>query len=110
MYTVAVEHFVQAGVRIKRGAKHADETLTHIRGVLQCQMCEEYAILPGTQVPTGEVDPTVTESRGGYMISERGGSGLLLTTETRCIRAHARNVFSLFMEFGVPQKGGGRGS
>ena len=29
-----------------------------------------------------------------------GGSGYLLTTKTRAIRVHARNVFFLFMKFG----------
>ena len=38
----------------------------------------------------------------------RKGAGKQLSTKTRHIRAHACNIFSLFMKsLGVPQKGGG---
>ena len=35
------------------------------------------------------------------------GSGLLLSTKTWHFHVHMRNVFSLFMKFGGPRKGGG---
>ena len=54
MYTVAVEHFVQVAVRVSRGIQEADRTLTHLRHVLHCLMCEEYAICPDTRTPIGE--------------------------------------------------------
>ena len=47
--------------------------------------------------------------RGGYWISGRGCQGHL-NSEMRGIRAHAGNVFFLFLKLGVPQKGGGGGS
>ena len=48
-------------------------------------------------------------SRGRYRISERGGSGKMLSTKTRHIRAHARDALSLFIKFGGPLKKGGGG-
>ena len=51
-------------------------------------------------------------SRGGYRISERGGGGgvrVTVSTKMQAIRAHVRDVFSLFMKFGGPQKNEGGG-
>ena len=47
--------------------------------------------------------PTVY--RGGYRISEKAGPG----TKMRGIHVHMHNIFSLFMKFGCPPKGGGGG-
>ena len=48
--------------------------------------------------------------RGGYRISEKGGGGSVsvLTTKTRCFRAHTRDVFSpLYEVLGSPKRGRG---
>ena len=65
-------------------------------------------------VATNKTYHNITIFRRGYRISERGeGFGLLLTTKTWSISAHARDVFPLFIKFCGPPKenkkrGGGR--
>ena len=54
VYTIAVEHFVQVGVLINRGATHADASIGQVRRVLHCQMCEEWALHPDTRSPLGK--------------------------------------------------------
>ena len=45
----------------------------------------------------------------GYRISEREGSGYLLSIKMRRFRAHMHNMFSLFMKIGGSPKGAGGG-
>ena len=53
LYCAAVEHFVQVAVQVCRGTQKADTSLGHIRKVLHCQMCEEWALLPDSKAPVG---------------------------------------------------------
>ena len=53
LYTVAVEHFIQVALYIRRGATHADACVHELRPVLHCQMCEEWAVCPDTHAPVG---------------------------------------------------------
>ena len=56
-------------------------------------------------VATNKTYHNITIFRRGYRISERGeGFGLLLTTKTWSISAHARDVFPLFIKFCGPPK------
>ncbi len=54
LYSVGVEHFIQVGIRIKRGPSHADKSLQNIGKLLHCQMCEEWAQIPNSRAPLGE--------------------------------------------------------
>ena len=53
-----------------------------------------------------EAQPS-TQARGGYRISERGGSGQLLSTKMWCFRVRARRFFPLYEVLGSPKRGGG---
>ena len=48
---VAMEHFVQATVRICRGAQSADKTIDKVAKVVHCLVCEERSVVPNSNHP-----------------------------------------------------------
>jgi len=51
LYVVAMEHFVQATVRICRGAQSADKTVEKVAKVVHCLVCEERSVVPNSNHP-----------------------------------------------------------
>ena len=45
---VALEHFVLVVLRVRRGAGHADHSVSQIKHALHCQMCSQRAFIPNT--------------------------------------------------------------
>ena len=50
LYSVAVDHFVQVALVIKRGASHADTSLNNVKQIAHCQICDGWAILANTNL------------------------------------------------------------
>ena len=46
-----MEHFVQATVRICRGAQSADKTVENVARVVHCLVCEERSVIPNSNHP-----------------------------------------------------------
>ena len=53
MYCLAVEHFVQVAVRIKRGANHGNRGVAQIHRYLHCLICAQWGLLQNSNNPMG---------------------------------------------------------
>merc|ERR1712142_1011149 len=61
LYVVAMEHFVQAAVRICRGAQPADKTVEKVAKVVHCLVCEERSVLPNSNHPVDAAECLVCD-------------------------------------------------
>ena len=44
LYCTAAEHFIQVAVTVRRGAVHADRSVSHIHEVITCTYCQSFTV------------------------------------------------------------------